>query len=46
MERLRANGLSKTEAAAELLRGNFYDFLDAEADEQSAHCHRLRIVKR
>lgn len=46
VERLRANGLSHAEAAAELLRRNFYDFVDAETDAQSAPCHRLRIVKR
>ena len=46
IERLRANGLSHAEAAAEIMRRNFYDFVDAETDAQSAPCHRLRIVKR
>lgn len=46
LARLRANGLSQAEAAAEMLRRNFYDFVDSEMDAQSATCHRLRIVKR
>lgn len=46
MERLRANGLSATEAAAELVRRNFYDFVDSQADAQSNRCRRLRIIKR
>lgn len=44
--RLRAGGLSHTEAAAEILRRNFYDFVDSQTDAQSEACHRLRIVKR
>jgi hypothetical protein len=46
LERLRANGLTAGEAAAELVRNNLYDFLDARAESQSAACPRLRIVKR
>lgn len=46
MERLRSGGLSQAEAAAEILRRNFYDFVDSETDAQSEPCHRLRIVKR
>lgn len=46
IERLRANGLSHAEAAAEILRRNFYDYVDSETDAQSEPCHRLRIVKR
>jgi hypothetical protein len=46
MERLRANGLSKAEAAAELLRRRFYDVVDAETEARSEPCPRLRIVKR
>lgn len=46
LERLRSNGLSKAEAAAEILRKNLYDFLDAHSDEESPACRRLRIVKR
>lgn len=46
LERLRANGLSKAEAATEILRRNFYDFVDSEADDQSGRCPRLRIIKR
>jgi hypothetical protein len=46
LERLRRNGLSKAEAAAELLRAKFYDFVDAESDAQNSACPRLRIVKR
>jgi hypothetical protein len=46
IERLRANGLSHAEAAAEIMRRNFYDFIDSETDAQSGPCHRLRIVKR
>lgn len=45
-ERLRGNGLSNAEAAAEIVRKNFYDFIDSESDAQSAACPRLRIVKR
>jgi hypothetical protein len=46
MERLRDNGLSSGEAAAEMLRKNFYDMIDAESDAQSDACPRLRIIKR
>jgi hypothetical protein len=46
LDRLRANGLSDGEAAAELLRRNFYDYVDAETDAGSDDCHRLRIIKR
>lgn len=46
LERLRANGLSRSEAAAELLRRNFYDLVDSETDAASGACHRLRIIKR
>jgi hypothetical protein len=46
VERLRANGLSDVEAAAEMIRKNFYDFLDSEIDAQSERIPRLRIVKR
>ena len=46
LDRLRANGLSDGEAAAELLRGNFYDYVDAETEAGSDDCHRLRIIKR
>lgn len=46
VERLRANGLSGAEAAAELLRTNFYDFMDAESETESRNCLRLRIIKR
>lgn len=46
LERLRANGLSRAEAAAEIVRANLYDFLDGESDAQSGACPRLRIIKR
>lgn len=47
LERLRANGLSSCEAAAEMLRRNFYDFVDAEAEPESGGpCPCLRIIKR
>jgi hypothetical protein len=46
LERLRGNGLSDSEAAAEMLRRNFYDFIDSEIEPQSSKCSRLRIVKR
>jgi hypothetical protein len=46
MERLRGDGLSQSEAGAELLRGNFYDFIDSQTEPQSSKCTRLRIVKR
>lgn|GEM_PF-3920020 len=46
LERLRANGLSRAEAAAELLRRKFYDFVDAEVDADTQSCPRLRIIKR
>ncbi|HEY9180656.1 MAG TPA: hypothetical protein VIO32_08040 [Candidatus Baltobacteraceae bacterium] len=46
LQRLRANGLSSEEAAAEMLRKNLYDYLDSETDAQSRPCSRLRIVKR
>lgn len=46
VERLRDNGLSSAEAAAEIVRKNLYDFLDSETDAQSGVCPRLRIVKR
>lgn len=46
VERLRDNGLSSAEAAAEILRKNLYDFLDSEADPRSDGCPRLRIIKR
>lgn len=46
VERLRGNGLSNAEAAAEIVRRNFYDFIDGEADAMSGKCHRLRIIKR
>ena len=45
VNRLRANGLSSAEAAAEIVRKNFYDFIDAQT-EGSDLCHRLRIIKR
>lgn len=44
--RLRSNGLSNAEAAAEIVRRNFYDFIDDETDAQSEKCLRLRIIKR
>jgi hypothetical protein len=44
--RLRDDGLSQSEAGAELLRRNFYDFIDSETEPQSEKCSRLRIVKR
>ncbi|HKU67329.1 MAG TPA: hypothetical protein VJP85_06125 [Candidatus Baltobacteraceae bacterium] len=44
--RLRANGLSGAEAATEIMRRNFYDFIDAQADGDTGTCPRLRIVKR
>lgn len=44
--RLRDNGLSGAEAATEILRRNFYDFIDSETDAQSGKAARLRIVKR
>jgi hypothetical protein len=46
LERLRANGLTDAEAAAEMIRKNLYDFLDSETDAQSGAVPRLRIVKR
>lgn len=46
LERLRAGGLSRAEAGAEILRRNFYDFVDSETAAQDERCHRLRIVKR
>lgn len=44
-DRLRANGLSRAEAASEILRRNFYDFVDSQMDGED-RCRRLRIVKR
>jgi len=44
--RLRANGLSEAEAGAELVRANFYDYVDAEREVQSRASPRLRIIKR
>lgn len=47
VERLRGNGLSGAEAAAEILRANFYDFIDSEVEAQPGRgCRRLRIIKR
>jgi hypothetical protein len=46
LERLRDNGLSRTEAAAEIMRRNFYDFIDSEVENDSDRCPRLRIIKR
>lgn len=46
VKRLRDNGLSSAEAAAEIVRKNFYDFIDSQAEEQSITCPRLRIIKR
>ncbi len=46
VERLRRNGLSGAEAATEIMRKNFYDFIDSEVDAQSERPLRLRIVKR
>ena len=46
VERLRTNGLSNAEAAAEIVRRNFYDFIDDESDAMSGKCPRLRIIKR
>ena len=46
VERLRDNGLSNAEAAAEIVRRNFYDFIDEETEAMSGKCHRLRIIKR
>jgi hypothetical protein len=46
LERLRNNGLSGAEAATELLRRNFYDFIDSETEPQSSKVQRLRIIKR
>lgn len=47
VERLRGNGLSGAEAATEILRANFYDFIDSEVEAQEGRrCRRLRIVKR
>lgn len=46
LRRLRANGLSNAEAAAEIIRRNLYDFLDDQTEEGSDSCPRLRIVKR
>lgn len=44
--RLRAGGLTGTEAAAEIVRAGVYAFLDAEAEASTGSCPRLRIVKR
>jgi len=46
VERLRNNGLSNAEAAAEIVRRNFYDFIDDEVEAKSEKCPRLRIIKR
>lgn len=46
LERLRGQGLSRAEAAAEMLRRKFYEFVDSETDARSEPCHRLRIIKR
>lgn len=46
LERLRSEGLSRAEAAAEIVRANLYNFLDGERDAQSGACPRLRIIKR
>jgi hypothetical protein len=46
VERLRSNGLSGAEAATEIVRRNFYDFIDAHAATESGKCPRLRIIKR
>lgn len=46
VERLRGFGLSHTEAATEMLRKNFYDFIDSETETTDDTVPRLRIVKR
>lgn len=46
VERLRGNGLSNAEAAAEIVRRSFYDFIDDETEAKSGKCPRLRIIKR
>lgn len=46
VERLRERGLSRTEAAAEVVRENLYDWLEEESDARPAASLRLRIVKR
>lgn len=45
-ERLRNNGLSRAEAATEMVRRNFYDFIDSEVELESNKVLRLRIIKR
>lgn len=46
MERLRNNGLSRAEAATEMVRRSFYDYIDSEVERDSDKCPRLRIIKR
>jgi hypothetical protein len=46
MERLRNNGLSHAEAATEIVRRSFYDYIDSEVERDSEKCPRLRIIKR
>ena len=44
VERLRDTGMSKTEAAAEIVRQNIYEWIDTESDGENIAL-RLRIVK-
>jgi hypothetical protein len=44
--RLRDNGLTGAEAATEMLRRSFYDFIDSESEPDSSKVQRLRIIKR
>lgn len=46
VERLRGDGLTRTEAAAEVVRENLYEWLDQESDTRPTASLRLRIVKR
>lgn len=46
VERLRGSGLSSAEAATEMVRQNFADWIDSESDRESGAASRLRIVKR
>jgi hypothetical protein len=48
VERLRSGGLSRTEAAVEIMRQNFDEWIDGESDGDAGEMRapRLRIVKR
>jgi hypothetical protein len=46
VQRLREGGLSSAEAATEVVRQNFAEWLDSESDGQDGAASRLRIVKR